>query len=224
MIRAQSVSKEYKSNDQFISVLRSIDLEVEAGVSVALTGESGSGKSTLLHLLAGLDTPTSGEISAAFPEDDVLQISGASEATRAEIRRKHFGIIFQQFNLIPSLTNWQNLVFGAKLADRFDEDWSRALASKLGLGDTLDRYPDEISGGQQQRLAVARAFASRPRIILADEPTGNLDEANGDRVLELAFELVSDMSVTMIIATHSEKVAAFADKRFHLDHGALACR
>lgn len=221
MLSVNSLQKSYKAQAGPIAVLKSVSLDLETGTSLALTGESGSGKSTLLHLIAGLDTPDAGTIRLSLKGRAPLVLSQQSEKDRAHMRKTQMGIIFQQFNLIPSLTNWHNLTFAARMADRFDSEWCRALADRLGLSKTLERYPDQISGGQQQRLAVARAFAARPSLILADEPTGNLDEDNSDRVLDLAFDLVRDTATTLVIATHSAKVAQRADRQLHLAHGIL---
>src|SRR6478672_10609797 len=163
--------KSYRSAGEEVAVLRGVNLSVAEGESVALTGESGSGKSTLLHLIAGLDAADGGEIRLT----DAL-VSELPDSARAELRRDRLGLVFQQFNLIPSLSVEDNLAFQSRIAGRHDAAWHRELVERLGLGTLLKRYPEQLSGGQQQRVAIGRALATRPPLVLADEPTGNLDE------------------------------------------------
>jgi putative ABC transport system ATP-binding protein len=184
---------------------------------VALSGESGSGKSTLLHLIAGLDAADSGEITLA---DTV--VSGLSDAGRAELRRDRLGLVFQQFNLIPSLNVRDNLVFQSRIAGRHDPAWQAELVERLGLGGLLHRYPEQLSGGQQQRVAIGRALAVKPLLLLADEPTGNLDEATADEVLALTRDLVARTGCGFLMVTHSERLAATLDRRVHLSAGLIA--
>jgi putative ABC transport system ATP-binding protein len=197
-----------------VSVLKGIDLSLPARTSLALTGESGSGKSTLLHLVAGLDEPDRGRI-----EIDGSDIVGLDDTGRARIRREMVGIVFQQFNLIPSLDAGSNIAFQARLSGRHDAGRLRWLADRLGLAEHLGKYPEQLSGGQQQRVAIGRALAGRPRLLLADEPTGNLDEDTGARVLDLMLELVSETGAALLMVTHSETLAARVDRRIHLTHG-----
>ena len=180
LLTLTGIQKTYPTGEGPLTVLDGIDLALDAGQSLALTGESGSGKSTLLHLVAGLDMADAGAIRI-----DGRDIAGAGDAERAALRRGTVGLVFQQFNLIPSLDVAANLAFQARLAGRHDAAWQAELAGALGLAPLLDRYPEQLSGGQQQRVAIGRTLAARPRLILADEPTGNLDEATGDAVLEL---------------------------------------
>jgi putative ABC transport system ATP-binding protein len=198
-------------------VLRGIDLVIGASESVALTGESGSGKSTLLHLIAGLDAADSGEIRLA----DTL-VSGLSDAGRAELRRDRLGLVFQQFNLIPSLTVADNLVFQSRIAGRHDAAWHGELVERLGLASLLKRYPEQLSGGQQQRVAIGRALAPKPLLLLADEPTGNLDEDTADEVLRLARDLVTRTGCGFLMVTHSARLAATLDRRVNLHAGVIA--
>jgi putative ABC transport system ATP-binding protein len=200
-----------------LDVLRGVDLTLEAGTSLALMGESGSGKSTLLHLVAALDAPDSGEIWL-----DGTEISGLSDSDRAALRLRRLGIVFQQFNLIPSLTIADNLAFQARIADRFDGAWQKELSQRLGLADLMDRYPEQLSGGQQQRVAIGRTLAGRPRLLLADEPTGNLDEATGDEVLALALELVAEAGCAFLMVTHSARLAHRLDRQVTLTAGVIA--
>ena len=199
-----------------VPVFDAVSFRLAAGEAVALTGESGSGKSTLLHLLAGLDTADRGEIRVGGQ-----LLSGQSEAALSAFRRTQIGVVFQQFNLIPSLDVAANLAFQARMAGVFDAEWTAALADRLGVGDLLQRYPEELSGGQQQRVAIGRALAARPGLILADEPTGNLDEATGDAVMRVFRELVSETGSALLMVTHSERLAADLDRRMHLSRGAL---
>ncbi|MEM9781457.1 MAG: ABC transporter ATP-binding protein [Pseudomonadota bacterium] len=213
------VHKAYPTPTGSLDVLAGVDLMLERGRSVALTGESGSGKSTLLHLIAGLDTVDAGRIVL-----DGADIAAMREPERAEMRRASLGIVFQQFNLIPSLTIADNLSFQARLADRYDAYWCEQLAVRLGLSAALDRYPEQLSGGQQQRLAIGRALAARPSLLLADEPTGNLDETTADAVMALALELVAETGCAFLMVTHSTALAERLDRRVHLRGGRLTAR
>ena len=198
-------------------MLRGIDLVVATGESVALSGESGSGKSTLLHLIAGLDAADAGEIRLA---DTV--VTDLDDAGRAELRRDRLGLVFQQFNLIPSLTVADNLVFQSRIAGRHDAAWHDELVGRLGLGSLLKRYPEQLSGGQQQRVAIGRALAPKPLLLLADEPTGNLDEDTADEVLRLARDLVTRTGCGFLMVTHSARLAATLDRRVTLHAGVIA--
>lgn len=213
----QKVSKSYETAEGPLKVLQNIDLTLDAGKSLALTGESGSGKSTLLHLVAGLDSPNSGRIEVAGED-----IAGLNDAGRAALRRGVVGLIFQQFNLIPSLDVAANLAFHARLSNRHDPKWQAELTERLGLADLLRRYPEQLSGGQQQRVAIGRTLAARPKLVLADEPTGNLDEATGDAVLALMQALVADTGAALLMVTHSTRLAGRLDARVHLTAGRIA--
>jgi putative ABC transport system ATP-binding protein len=202
-----------------VTVLDGVSLTLDRGQTLALTGESGSGKSTLMHLAAGLDTPDTGSIRI-----DGAEVATLDDAGRAALRREAIGLVFQQFNLVPSLTVAQNIAFQARLAGRHDLDRDADLAQRLGLADLGARYPEQLSGGQQQRVAIARALAHRPALILADEPTGNLDEATGDAVLDLLLSLVDETGAALLMVTHSERLAARLDRRLHLSRGRLADR
>jgi putative ABC transport system ATP-binding protein len=217
MLNVSRLSKSYKLPSATLPVLRGVDLAIATGESVALTGESGSGKSTLLHLIAGLDDPDSGEIAI----DDVI-VTKLSESGRAKLRRDRLGLVFQQYNLIPSLKVADNLAFQARIADRYDARWQRELAERLELSDMLDRYPEQLSGGQQQRLAIGRALASRPALVLADEPTGNLDEETADEVVRLMTDLVASSRCSLLMVTHSQHLASLLGRRVHLTGGRIA--
>lgn len=217
LVALQKVSKSYRTAEGPLEVLREVDLGLEIGRTLALTGESGSGKSTLLHLAAGLDYPDSGRIEIA--DQDISQLN---DVGRAALRRGVVGLVFQQFNLIPSLDVAANLSFHARLAGRYNSAWQSELVEKLGLEALLKRYPEELSVGQQQRVAIGRTLAARPKLVLADEPTGNLDEATGDAVLALMLELVVQTGAALLMVTHSTRLAERLDARVHLQAGRIA--
>jgi putative ABC transport system ATP-binding protein len=173
VLSVRNLKKSYRTGGEEIAVLRGVNLDIAAGERVALTGESGSGKSTLLHLIAGLDTGEGGEIRLAD-----VSVSGLSDAGRAALRRDRLGLVFQQFNLIPILNVEDSIAFQARIAGRHDPVWQAELVERLGLSTLLRRYPEQLSGGQQQRVAIGRALAVKPMLVLADEPTGNLDETS----------------------------------------------
>jgi putative ABC transport system ATP-binding protein len=210
------VKKSYLTAEGPIEILRGIDLDVAAGESVALTGESGSGKSTLLHLAGGLDQADSG--SVVMNGRDLRQFG---ENERAQYRRTQVGLVFQQFNLIPSLAVAANISFHAKLANRYDRAWEMELIERLGLGDYTGRYPEQLSGGQQQRVAIGRTLAARPPLILADEPTGNLDERSGDAVLDLMVSLARTAGSALLLVTHSARLAERLDRTVVLRGGKI---
>lgn len=214
LLSLRDVTKTYPA--AATAVLRQVSLDLDAGEMLALTGESGSGKSTLLHLMGGLDTADSGTVSVAGIDLTPLDDSG-----RAALRRGTVGVIFQQFNLIPSLAVAANIAFQARLAGRHDPDRAAMLAQRLGLTDHLDKYPEQLSGGQQQRVAIARTLAAAPRLVLADEPTGNLDEDTADRVFALMCELVEETGAGLVLVTHSQRLAARLGRRLHLRAGRL---
>ncbi|WKA29164.1 ABC transporter ATP-binding protein [Bradyrhizobium roseum] len=217
LLHITGLSKSYRAAGEQVAVLRGVNLAVAAGESVALTGESGSGKSTLLHLIAGLDAADGGEIRLAD-----LNLSELDDAGRAELRRNRLGLVFQQFNLIPSLTVGDNLTFQSRIAGRHDAAWHGELVERLGLGKFLKRYPEQLSGGQQQRVAIGRALAVKPLLLLADEPTGNLDEDTADEVLALARDLVARSGCGFLMVTHSARLAATLDRQVNLHAGLIA--
>ena len=217
VLSVTSLTKTYRSAGEQVVVLRGVNLSIAPGERVALTGESGSGKSTLLHLIAGLDNADGGEIRLAD-----TPVSGLSDAGRAALRRDRLGLVFQQFNLIPSLNVEDNLVFQSRIAGRHDAGWHAELVERLGLGGLLKRYPEQLSGGQQQRVAIGRALAVKPLLLLADEPTGNLDEATADDVLALARDLVARTGCGFLMVTHSARLAATLDRQINLHAGLVA--
>lgn len=214
MLEVNGLHKAYQGPQGRVEVLNGVDLQLDAGQSLALMGESGSGKSTLLHLIAGLDSPDRGSIRL-----DTLELSTLGEAGRARYRRDAVSVIFQQFNLVPSLTVGENLALQARLAGRFDPARQASLARQLGLDGLLHRLPEQLSGGQQQRVAVGRAVAVRPRLILADEPTGNLDEQSAGQVMDLLLDLVSQSGAALLMVTHSARLAGRLQRQVVLEHG-----
>jgi putative ABC transport system ATP-binding protein len=217
VLSVRNLTKTYRSAGEQVEVLRGVNLSIAAGEQVALTGESGSGKSTLLHLIAGLDRADGGEIRLAD-----TPLTDLPDAGRAALRRDRLGLVFQQFNLIPSLDVEDNLVFQSRIAGRHDAKWHGELVERLGLGGLLKRYPEQLSGGQQQRVAIGRALATKPLLLLADEPTGNLDEATADDVLALARDLVKRTGCGFLMVTHSVRLAATLDRRINLSAGLIA--
>ncbi len=216
MLQVVDLLKRYPTAQGSLQVLDGVSLQLGQGESLALMGESGSGKSTLLHLIAGLDRADGGHI-----EVDGQRLDGLCEAGLAHWRRTGIGLVFQQFNLIGSLKVVDNLAFQARLAGRHDPAWQAHLIERLGLSDLLTRYPEQLSGGQQQRVAIGRALASRPTLLLADEPTGNLDEATSDEVLKLLLDLVADSRTSLLMVTHSPRIAAHLMHRVVLHKGRL---
>ena len=216
LLEVKNLTKSYAGPDGTQPVLRGVDLTLEAGATLALTGESGSGKSTLLHLVGGLDLADGGEIWL-----DERDVTGLDDAGRAELRRTQVGVIFQQFNLIPSMTVGANIAFHARLADRSDASREAELAQALGLTEQLHKYPEQLSGGQQQRVAIARTLAARPALILADEPTGNLDEGTAADVIDQMQALVAEAGSALMMVTHSTALAQRMERQVHLSAGTL---
>ena len=216
ILRLEHVTKHYRDQSDVIPVLTDINLSISAGETVALTGDSGSGKSTLLHIAAGLETPDFGKVLIGDQE-----ISQLSEPDRARVRRTDVSVIFQQFNLIPSLTVEANIRFQAELSKRTDSAWINELVEVLGLKAHLGKYPEVLSGGQQQRVAIARSLALRPVFLLADEPTGNLDEKTSDTVVSQMLALVTEINTSLLIVTHSPDVAAQMKIQKKLQNGRL---
>ena len=216
MLSIRNLSKSYPYADGRQSVLRELDFEMANSTSVALLGESGSGKSTLLHLIGGLDRADSGEI---FFAGEALH--SAAESRLAALRRSQISLVFQQFHLIATLDVIDNIRFQAALCGRIDEAYQSELIERLGLADHLAKYPQQLSRGQQQRVAIARALLHRPQLVLADEPTGNLDEDSSVEVMQLFTDLVARAGSALLMVTHSRKMAAFMDRRTRLHNGQL---
>ncbi len=218
-VRLEGLSKTYREGSKDHAVLIDVDAAIARGKTVAIRGRSGSGKSTLLNLVGGIDTPDAGSVVV-----NGVRLTGLDERRRTLFRRKHLGFVYQAFNLIPTLTVGDNvrLVLELNRSDRQRADARiRSLLDAVGLGDREQSMPDLLSGGEQQRVAIARALAHEPDIVLADEPTGNLDDEAAEKVLVLLDELVRRQGGTMLIATHSERVAAFCDYTLALHGGHL---
>jgi putative ABC transport system ATP-binding protein len=200
---ARGIGKTVASGDSQLVILREIDLAVTRGEAVAVVGASGSGKSTLLALLAGLDTPSSGSV-----ELDGADLFALDEDRRAELRGRTLGFVFQSFQLLPALSALENVMLPLELSNHPDaERLSRDILVRVGLGERLHHYPKHLSGGEQQRVALARAFVVRPKVLLADEPTGSLDAASGESVIELLFEMNREYGTTLVLVTHDETLA-----------------
>jgi putative ABC transport system ATP-binding protein len=218
LLRARGLRKSYPTARGPLDVLAGLDVDIAAGEFVAVLGASGSGKSTLLSLLAGLDRPTAGEILL-----DGERLDGRPERDLARIRREKIGFVFQAFHLVPSLTVVENVFLpGAFRAGRVDEGPARARLERLGLLDRADHFPDQLSGGEKQRTALARALANDPKIVFADEPTGNLDAANARRGMDLLETHARTDGRALVLVTHDVDVAARADRRLILKNGALS--
>ena len=216
LLELKDITKSFSGVDGDVEVLRGVSIALDAGQTLALTGESGSGKSTILHISAGLEVPDGGSLHL-----EGVEINELSEAERANLRRSEVGIVFQQFNLIPSLTVEANIGFQASLAGRRDKTFESELVEALGLEDQLKKYPESLSGGQQQRVAIARALAVRPKLLLADEPTGNLDESTASAVLTAMLDLVGRTGAALMVVTHSAALAEKMDRRVRLKGGVL---
>ena len=217
-ILAKNLSKSVGEEPNKIHILSDLQLQVALGESVAIVGSSGSGKSTLLGLLAGLDQPTDGNVTvkgAPFSELD--------EDARAAIRGQHMGFVFQSFQLLPTMTALENVMLPMQLANQANaRQIATATLEKVGLGARLTHYPKQLSGGEQQRVAIARAFASQPAILFADEPTGNLDLATGERIIELLFDLNQAAGTTLVLVTHDMKLAKRCQRALTLNNGQLS--
>jgi putative ABC transport system ATP-binding protein len=216
LIQVRGLTKSIHTGTHRVDILKGIDLEIPRGQFAAVMGPSGSGKSTLLGLLAGLDSPTSGQIVL-----DGEEITSLGEDQMALLRGRKIGFVFQSYHLIPTLTAEENVLLPMELAGNNHGGRARArdLLERVGLGDRRDHYPVQLSGGEQQRVALARAFALHPPILLADEPTGNLDSATGQVVLDLMLALNREQGATMVLVTHEESIAGCADRRILLRDG-----
>jgi putative ABC transport system ATP-binding protein len=217
MIKVSQLLKTVPTADGDLDILRGINLEIAAGTSAAIVGASGSGKSTLLGLLAGMDVASGGEITL-----DGQELSLLDEDQRARLRAEKIGFVFQSFQLLPALTARENVMLPLELSGKKDADQiADRLLAEVGLSDRLDHYPTTLSGGEQQRVAIARAFARQPKILFADEPTGNLDTRTGERVIDLLFQLNASEGTTLVLVTHDERLARRCDIRFAMDAGEL---
>ncbi len=216
LIQIRGLSKTYTEGDRSRLVLSDIDLDIEEGEFFVLLGKSGSGKSTLLNLISGIDHADSGSIRVGSTE-----ITRLNERQLTLFRREQVGIIFQFFNLIPTLTVLENITLPLELRGQREENRARLLLERVGLGARADAFPDKLSGGEQQRVAIARALVHEPPVVLADEPTGNLDEETGEKILELLLELTRDTGKTLVMATHSPEIVPLADRVCRIHDGKL---
>ena len=215
MLVARNLSKEYRSGDNRLTVLRDVNFAIPQGAFVAIVGPSGSGKTTLLGLLAGLDTPSTGQVIL-----DGSDMTAMDEDQRARLRGEKVGFVFQSFQLIATLTALENVQVPLELrGDSGAGERARELLSRVGLGDRLEHFPTQLSGGEQQRVAIARAFANAPRILFADEPTGNLDSDTGSRIVELLEALNRESRTTIILVTHDHGLAGRAQRIIRLSDG-----
>jgi len=217
LIEIHQLTKSLHGGGHQVHILNRIDLIIPTGQFLAITGASGSGKTTLLSLIGGLDTPTSGSIK--IDDRDITQLD---EDELAELRSERFGFVFQSFHLIPTLTALENVVLAGELAGTLDVgSKSRDLLGAVGLKDRLHHYPAQLSGGEQQRLSLARAFVNEPNIVLADEPTGNLDSQNSEQIVELILELHQVKKATIVLVTHEPHIAGKAQRILTMEDGAL---
>jgi len=216
ILRCESLTRSYVSGGREITVLRDTTFDLQPGAFLAVTGPSGSGKSTLLGLLAGLDRPTRGRVIL-----DGRDLAALTEDERARVRAEAVGFVFQSFHLIPTLTARENVQVPLELRGEDGRARAEELLERVGLGDRGHHYPAQLSGGEQQRVAVARAFAHRPKILFADEPTGNLDAANGQNVIALLGELNREQGTTLVLVTHDPDLARLARRVIRLRDGAV---
>ncbi|HAF39392.1 MAG TPA: ABC transporter [Gammaproteobacteria bacterium] len=218
MIKTNDVCKVVETSEGALVILEGITLEINQGESVAIVGASGSGKTTLLSLLAGLDSPSEGTIVLGGDQD----ITMMSEAQRAKLRGEMVGFVFQTFQLLSSLTALENVMLPGELrSDPQAEDNAKKLLDRVGLGHRLQHYPRQLSGGEQQRVAIARAFASNPKILFADEPTGNLDAKTGAKIIDLLFDLNADFGTTLVLVTHDARLASRCERSILIEAGQL---
>jgi putative ABC transport system ATP-binding protein len=219
ILQIRDLTKHYEEGGQARSILNRVNLEIETGEFFVLLGKSGSGKSTLLNLISGIDRADGGQVIIGGTD-----ITALDEKRQTLFRRDHIGIIFQFFNLIPTLTVLENIMLPSELRGdnrRKIEQAGRGLLERVGLGDRADSFPDKLSGGEQQRVAIARALAHEPMLVLADEPTGNLDEDTGRNVLSLLLELTRDVGKTLVMATHNPEIIPLADRVCRIHDGKL---
>ncbi len=217
MVEAKHITKQVTTQEGTLTILHDISLAITACETVAITGASGSGKSTLLGILAGLDVPSSGDV---LLNGNLL--TAMDEEGRATVRADNVGFIFQSFQLLPGLTALENVMLPLELrGDKKAKERAMEFLHHVGLAKRLTHYPQQLSGGEQQRVAIARAFASQPRILFADEPTGNLDSTTGARIIELLFELNRAQGTTLILITHEDRLASLCQTRIALEAGAM---
>lgn len=216
MFELTNIDKSFRDRDEVIHIARDLSWSLSAGENAALMGESGAGKTTLMNIIAGLDHVDSGDVRVGGQS-----LAGLSSSELTDFRRRALGLIFQKFHLIPSLSAWDNAALQARLAGVFDPEFAAHLFKTLGIEHLRHRYPGQLSGGQQQRVAIARALMHKPQLVLADEPTGNLDEATSDKVISLLVEVASDAGSTLVVVTHSAAIARHLTSTWRLASGSL---
>ncbi len=217
ILSVENLTKRFMSGNRELTVLDSITFNLRKGSSLSIVGPSGSGKTTLLGLCAGLDTPTEGNVTLAG-----IKLNALDEDDRAFMRNKHVGFIFQNFQLLPTLTAEENVLIPLELrGERPNKKMARELLNRVGLGERATHYPSQLSGGEQQRVAMARAFITQPEILFADEPTGNLDESTANTVTELLFTLNREAGTTLVLVTHNKELASFTERILELRGGHL---
>jgi putative ABC transport system ATP-binding protein len=217
IVRAVGLSKQVATGDAQLTILDDVSFDIAQGEAVAVLGASGSGKSTLLGLLAGLDTPTAGSVSIAGKD-----LFGLDEDGRAALRSQLVGFVFQSFQLLPALTAVENVMLPLELAgEPGAQNQARAMLERVGLAARVAHYPKQLSGGEQQRVAIARAFVRAPRLLFADEPTGNLDSATGEQIIDLMFELNRQQGATLVLVTHDEAISRRCGRALRLTAGRL---
>ena len=216
MFELTNIEKSFRDRDEVIHIACDLSWSLSAGENAALMGESGAGKTTLMNIIAGLDHVDSGDVQVGGQS-----LAGLSSSELTDFRRRALGLIFQKFHLIPSLSAWDNAALQARLAGVFDADFAAHLFKTLGIEHLRHRYPGQLSGGQQQRVAIARALMHKPQLVLADEPTGNLDEATSDKVISLLVEVASDAGSTLVVVTHSAAIASHLTSTWRLASGSL---
>ena len=218
IVRVQGLTKQVSTPDHTLVIVRNATFDVRRGEAVAILGASGSGKSTLLGLLAGLDVPSGGQVWI-----DGADLFALNEDGRAQLRGRMVGFVFQSFQLLPALTALENVMLPLELSGRRDASArAKDVLGRVGLGERLGHYPRQLSGGEQQRVAVARAFVTEPKLLFADEPTGNLDSSTGEHVIELLFEMNREHGTTLILVTHDAELAKRCDRRLHIAAGEIS--
>ncbi len=217
ILSLENITKTFKSGNRSLTVLDNVSFDVEEGSSMSIVGPSGSGKTTLLGLCAGLDVATSGTVSLVG-----IKLNALDEDDRAYVRNQHVGFIFQNFQLLPTLTALENVTVPLELrGEKGYKEKARELLDRVGLGERTDHYPSQLSGGEQQRVAMARAFITAPRILFADEPTGNLDEDTAQKVTDLLFDLNKEQGTTLVLVTHNLELAEHTERIVQLKGGKL---